>query len=124
MMKVSKVMTRNPTVIHASDSVIDAARVLADHDIGGLPVEKDNRLIGMLTDRDIVVRVLAYARDPAHTPVEDVLSEGLMFCFEDEDAVHVAANMDELKVRRMPVMSRDKQLVGVVSIDDLRPRGH
>ena len=123
-MKVSEVMTRNPHVIKAGESVLDAARQLAEKDIGGLPVERDDRLIGMLTDRDIVVRVIAEQRDPAKTKVEDVVSTDTKYCFEDEDTSHVAANMDQLLVRRLPVMSRNKRLVGVVSIEDIRPRQH
>jgi CBS domain-containing protein len=121
-MKVSEVMTRKPEVIKAGESVLSAARQLAEKDIGGLPVERDDRLIGMLTDRDIVVRVIAEQRDPAKTRVEDVVSTNPKYCFEDEDTSHVAANMDQLLVRRLPVMSRSKRLVGIVSIEDIRPR--
>jgi CBS domain-containing protein len=121
-MKVSEVMTRKPEVIKAGESVLNAARQLAEKDIGGLPVERDDRLIGMLTDRDIVVRVIAEQRDPAKTRVEDVVSTNPKYCFEDEDTSHVAANMDQLLVRRLPVMSRSKRLVGIVSIEDIRPR--
>lgn len=123
-MKVSEVMTRNPQVIKAGESIVDAARHLAEKNIGALPVERDDRLIGMLTDRDIVVRVIAAKRDPARTRVEDVVSNSTKYCYEDEDTSHVAANMDQLLVRRLPVLSRDKRLVGIVSIEDIRPRRH
>jgi CBS domain-containing protein len=123
-MKVSEVMTRNPQVVKAGETIAEAARHLAEKDIGALPVERDDRLIGMLTDRDIVVRVVAEKRDPAKTRVGDVVSNGAKYCYEDEDTSHVAANMDQLLVRRLPVMSRDKRLVGIVSIEDIRPRRH
>jgi CBS domain-containing protein len=121
-MNVSEVMTPAPRTIGADESVLEAARMLADGDFGSLPVHKDDRLIGMLTDRDIVVRVVAERCDPQSTPVEAVLSENPKYCFEDEDAEHVARNMDALLVRRLPVVSRDKRLVGIVSIEDIRPR--
>lgn len=123
-MKVSEVMTAKPQVIKASDSVLKAAELLARNNIGSLPVEKDDRLIGMLTDRDIVVRVVAGGKDPAKTKVLDVVSEQVKYCYEDEDVEHVAENMHQLLVRRLPVMSRDKRLVGIVSIEDIKPRKH
>jgi CBS domain-containing protein len=121
-MKISEVMTAKPQVIKAGDSVQKAAELLAQNNIGALPVEKDDRLIGMLTDRDIVVRVVAGKRDPAKTRVEEVVSAQLKYCYEDEDVEHVAENMDELLVRRLPVMSRGKRLIGIVSIEDINPR--
>ncbi len=121
-MRVSEVMTRQPKVIKADETVLKAAQELAQNDIGSMPVEKDDRLIGMLTDRDIVVRVVAERRDPSQTKVESVVRGEVKYCFEDEDTDHVAKNMDELLVRRLPVMNRDKRLVGMVSIEDIRPR--
>ncbi len=121
-MKVSEVMTRHPKVIHADQTVLDAAREFAERNIGMLPVEQNDRLIGVLTDRDIVTRVVAQDRDPAQTTIASVVSGQPKYCFEDEDTEHVARNMDELLIRRLPVMNRDKRLVGVVSIEDIRPR--
>ncbi|MGH8207464.1 MAG: CBS domain-containing protein, partial [Steroidobacteraceae bacterium] len=87
-----------------------------------LPVAKDDRLVGVLTDRDIVVRVVARHLDPAKTTVASVVSAQPKYCFEDEDSEQVANNMDELMIRRLPVMNRDKRLVGIVSLEDIRPR--
>jgi CBS domain-containing protein len=123
-MKVSDVMTRDPEVIKASESVLKAAEILARKNIGAMPVEKDDRLIGILTDRDVVVRVVAGGRDPGKVRVEEVVSSDVKYCFEDEDVEHVAENMKELRVRRLPVMNRDKRLVGIVSIEDIVPRRH
>jgi len=121
-MKISEVMTPNPETINADDTVLKAAETLAHGNIGALPVAKDDRLIGMITDRDIVVRVVAGGRDPKKTRVEEVVSREPKFCYEDEDAEHVAENMNQLLVRRLPVMNRDKRLVGIVSIEDIKPR--
>lgn len=121
-MKVSDVMTRDPHVLEAQDTVRNAAQKLKAQDIGMLPVRKGDRLIGVLTDRDIVTRVVAEDRVATDTPVESVLSREPKYCYDDEDCEHVARNMDELLVRRLPVVNRDKRLVGVVSIEDIRPR--
>jgi len=121
-MKIAEVMTQDVTTIDADATVLDAAKRLTEKNIGMLPVSDGERLLGTLTDRDIVVRVVAENRDPAATPVNMIVSGPTKYCFEDEDTEHVAQNMDDLLVRRLPVMSRDKRLVGIVSIDDLRPR--
>ena len=121
-MKVSQVMTKQPKVISADETVLNAAQQLAQKGIGMLPVSKDDRLVGVLTDRDIVVRVVAESRDPAKTTIGSVISGQPKYCFEDEDTEHVARNMDELLIRRLPVMNRDKRLVGIVSLEDIRPR--
>jgi len=121
-MKVSQLMTTHPQIIPADESVLHAAETLAKSNIGALPVEKDDRLIGMLTDRDIVVRVVAAGHDPAKTKVEEVVSPQLKYCFEDEDIEHVRQNMQELRVRRLPVVNRDKRLVGIISLDDISAR--
>ena len=123
-MKVSEVMTRNPAIIKADETVLKAAETLARKNIGALPVEKDDRLIGMLTDRDIIVRVVADGRDPRKTRVEEVVSPETKYCYEDEDTDHVAENMHQLSVRRLPVMNRNKRLVGIVSIEDIAPLRH
>lgn len=121
-MKVSQLMTTHPKFITAGESVLHAAETLAKSNIGALPVEKDDRLIGMLTDRDIVVRVVAAGHDPAKTRVEEVLSPQVKYCFDDEDIDHVRQNMQELRVRRLPVLNRDKRLVGVISLEDISTR--
>lgn len=122
MRTVAEVMTQEPRTITADASVVDAAHVLAQMGVGALPVEKDDRLIGILTDRDIVLRVIADHRDPNGTRVAEVVSDGVKYCYDDEDVEHVAKNMDKLLVRRLPVVNRDKRLIGIVSIDDIRPR--
>lgn len=121
-MKVSQLMTTHPKIIPAGESVLQAAETLAKNNIGALPVEKDDRLIGMLTDRDIVVRVVAAGHDPAKTKVEEVISPQVKYCFEDEEVDHVRQNMQQLRVRRLPVLNRDKRLVGVISLDDISTR--
>lgn len=95
---------------------------MLEQDIGFLPVARNDRLVGALTDRDIVLRVVAEGRDPAETLVSEVMTPGAKYCYADEDAGHVAGNMADIHVCRLPVMDRRKRLVGVVSIDHLVPQ--
>lgn len=117
-MKVKDVMSRNCTFITPQTTLAEAARIMADQDIGFVPVAESDRMIGMVTDRDIVIRGVAKGADPK-APVRDVMTGKTYYCFDDESAEDVCANMAELKVRRLPVVNREKRLIGVVSIGDL-----
>lgn len=116
-MKVSKVMTAEACIASPDDSVETAAQMMAENDIGFLPVGENDRLVGMITDRDIAIRAVA-AGYPPSTKVRDVMTYDVKYCFEDEDLDRVLGNMAENKVRRMPVLNRDKRLVGVLSLSD------
>jgi CBS domain-containing protein len=117
-MRVGEVMTRGVRVANPDQTIGEAARLMAEIDAGALPVGEDERLVGMITDRDIAVR--AVARDmPASTKVREIMSEEVLYCFEDEDVADVAQNMSDGKVRRLPVVDRDKRLVGIVSLGDV-----
>lgn len=117
-MKVSEAMTRGVTVASPKQSICEAAKLMAECDTGALPVGENDRLVGVITDRDIAIR--AVARNlPPNTPVREVMSKEVLYCFEDEDIDHVAENMGEQQIRRLPVVSRDKRLVGIVSLGDL-----
>lgn len=117
-MKVSDKMTRDPRVASPDDSIRDAARSMAECDSGVLPVGENDRLVGMVTDRDITVRGVAEGKGP-DAKVREVMTADVKYCFEDEDLDHVARNMSEQQVRRLPVMSRDKRLVGILSLGDI-----
>ena len=117
-MKIKDVMTDDVVVAAPDQTIADAARMMARCDAGALPVGQDDRLVGMITDRDIALR--AVARDlPPDTPVRECMSKEVLYCFQDEDVEHVAENMGEQKVRRLPVLDRENRLVGIVSICDL-----
>jgi CBS domain-containing protein len=120
-MKVREAMTNDVLLVGPQASIREAARLMADHDVGALPVGQNDRLVGMLTDRDIAVRAVADGRGP-DTPVADVMSSEVMYCFEDEELDHVAVNMGNIQVRRLPVLDRDKRLVGIVSLGDIAAR--
>lgn len=121
-MKVSEVMSGDVVVVQQNDSIRTAAELMRSRDIGSVPVSADDRLVGMVTDRDIVVRALADGLD-ANTPVSQIMSEGIKYCFDDEDVRDVASNMAELRVRRLPVLDRDKRLVGFVSLSNIADAG-
>jgi CBS domain-containing protein len=118
-MKVSEVMSRYVRVAMPNETIRQAAQAMAELDAGVLPVGEDDRLVGMITDRDIAVRAVAEGRDPAATSVRDVMSQDVKYCYEDEEVEHVAKNMAELQVRRLPVLNRSKRLVGIVSLGDI-----
>jgi len=117
-MKVSEAMTRDVQLAHAMQSIQEAARLMAEIDAGALPVADDDRLIGVITDRDIAVRAVAEGKLPS-TQVGDVMSREVLYCYEDQDLDDVAKNMGDVKVRRLPVVSRDKRLVGIISLGDV-----
>ena len=117
-MKVSEAMTRDVMLIHADQSIEEAAALMEDCDIGSLPVADSDRLIGMITDRDIAVRAVAKGQGP-DTPVRQVMSKEVLYCFEDDDVKNVAKNMSDARVRRLPVVDGEKRLVGMLSLGDL-----
>lgn len=117
-MKIRECMTKDVQMLRPENTVQDAARLMADCDVGSVPITDGDRLIGMVTDRDIVVRAVCEGKGPS-TSLREVMSPEIMYCFEDDDAKAVAQNMSDIKVRRLPVMSRDKRLVGIIAIGDL-----
>lgn len=117
-MKISEIMTEEVRTIGPDQSIGEAAQLMADIDSGALLVREDDRLVGMLTDRDITVRAIAKGKG-LDTPVREVMSGQVFYCFEDEELEHVASNMAEIQKRRLPVLSRDKRLIGVVSLGNI-----
>ena len=117
-MLVSELMTRDVRVVAPSDTLERAATMMGQVDAGAIPVGENDRLVGMITDRDIAVRAVARGKPP-QTPVRDVMSTEVKYCFEDDDIEDVARNMADIQVRRLPVLNRDKRLVGIVSLGDL-----
>ena len=118
-MQLSEIMTRNVQVIAPDASLVDAARMMKDLDIGGIPVCDGDRLQGFVTDRDIAVRAVAEGQDPSTCKVSEVMSRGSAWCFEDHDVEEAGRVMEEKQVRRLAVLDRDKRLVGIVSLGDL-----
>ena len=118
MMKVCDAMSRDVQVASPTQTIRDAARIMADIDAGVLPVGENDRLVGIITDRDIAIRGVAEGKGP-DAEVREIMSKEVKYCFEDEDIDDVLENMGDLQVRRLPVLSREKRLVGIVSLGDL-----
>ena len=121
-MNIASVMSRDVQLVNPDDTIRNAAALMKKVDAGLLPVADEDKLVGMITDRDIAVRAVAEGKGP-DTKVRDAMTREVKYCFEDEDVAHVAENMAELQVRRLPVMNRDKRLVGIVSLGDLAVEG-
>ncbi|MDG0815760.1 CBS domain-containing protein [Bdellovibrio svalbardensis] len=121
-MRVKEVMRPRAEVIHFDHTVAEAAKMMLKGDYGCIPVERADKMVGMLTDRDIVVRVVAKGLDPAKTTVEECMSEGINYCFDDDDIAVVGQTMISKKIRRMPVINRSKRLVGMLSLGDIANR--
>jgi len=117
-MKVCDAMSCDVIVATPTQSISDAAKLMAKIDAGILPVGENDRLVGMITDRDIAIRAVAEGKPPT-TKVRDIMSEEVLYCFDDQDLEEVAQNMSQMKVRRMPVVNREKRLVGIISLGDL-----
>src|SRR5438105_11139319 len=119
-MKVKEIMDPRVAVVHADNTVQEAAQKMKDLDVGPLPVCQDDRLVGIITDRDITVRSVAEGYDPWTTQVREVMSRGEIYsCYEDEDVEDAARVMRDKQVRRLPVLNRQQRLVGIVSLGDV-----
>lgn len=121
-MHVSEVMTSNFEMIDSTRSLLDAAAQMKSLNVGFLPVEEGGRLIGVVTDRDLVVRGLAQGLDPASTQVKDIISSDVVYCFEDDSIEDAARLMEENQIRRLIVCRQDRTPVGVVSLGDIAVR--
>lgn len=118
-MKIREIMTPDAQCIRPDETLVDAASLMRQLDVGVLPVCDDDSVVGMLTDRDIAVRAVAEARDPSNTLVREIMSPGTI-CVRDDDPVEDAVRiMEEHQIRRAPVLNRDNKLVGIVSLGDI-----
>jgi CBS domain-containing protein len=118
-MQLKDVMTPGVEVIAPEASIYEAAEKMRHLDIGPLPVCEGERLVGMLTDRDITVRAVAAGRDPRMTPVRDIMTPDVVYGFEDQDVQDATRLMEQYQIRRLPVLNRSQQLVGMVALGDL-----
>jgi len=118
MKKISEVMTSGVHLARPDQTLGDAAKLMAAEDVGSLPVAENDRLIGMITDRDIIIRGVALGLG-AQAQVRDVMTDDIRYCYADEDVMHVAQNMAELGLRRLPVVDRDKRLVGMIALSNV-----
>lgn len=119
MKKIKDVMTKKCEWISPDTSVAEAARLMKEYDCGFLPVGENDKMIGMITDRDIAIRAVAEGKDVKSTNARDVMTKKTYYCYDDQAVDEVCSNMGEIKVKRLPVVNRDKRLVGVVSFGDV-----
>jgi CBS domain-containing protein len=129
VMQVNEVMSGEVNIANPRQSIREAAQMMAEIDAGMLPVGENDRLVGVITDRDITVRAVAAGKGP-ETPIRDVMSTEVKYCFADDEIEEVAHNMADIKVRRLPVLNSQKRLVGIISLADIAlaegpdPAGH
>ena len=121
-MNVSACMSNDVRLASPDETIAEAAQAMKDIDAGVLPVGENDRLVGMITDRDIAIRAVAAGLGP-DTPVRQVMSKEVCYCFDDEALDDVAMQMADLQVRRLPVLNRDKRLVGIITLGDLAQTG-
>ena len=117
-MQVNEAMTSDVKIANPNQSIRDAARLMAQIDAGVLPVGENDQLVGMITDRDIAIRAVAAGKGP-QTPIRDIMSKEVLYCFEDDNVDDVVQNMADIKVRRLPVLNHEKRLVGILSLGDI-----
>lgn len=117
-MQVREAMTTDVRTLDPDQTLQEAARLMAECDVGSLPIDEGGRLVGMVTDRDITIRAVAQGK-ALDTRVRDIMTKDVKYCFEDEDIAHVARNMGDIQVHRLVVLDRNKQLVGIVALADI-----
>jgi CBS domain-containing protein len=117
-MRVSEAMSSDVNIASPEQSIREAARTMARIDAGVLPVGENDRLVGMITDRDIAIRAVGTGKGP-ETRIREIMSAEVRYCFEDDDIEEVAHNMADLKLRRLPVLNAEKRLVGIISLADM-----
>jgi CBS domain-containing protein len=123
MNRICDVMTRDVKVLGPSDSIRRAAECMDELNVGSVPVCDGDRVIGMVTDRDIAVRAVAAGKSADSTPVSDVMSEHVRWCYDDQSVEEVMEEMCEAQIRRLPVIDHEHHLVGIVSLGDVAARG-
>jgi CBS domain-containing protein len=121
-MKLNEIMTKLVETVAPDIPIQEAANRMRSLDVGVLPVFKGDRLVGMLTDRDLTVRAIAEGKDPKTTAVQEAMTADVAYCFEDQDVKEAGRIMKENQIRLLPVLNRDKLLVGIVSLGDLATR--
>ena len=122
-MKISNVMSRDVQLVDPDGTLREAALLMKKIDAGVLPVTENDKLVGMITDRDIVCRAVAQGLDPKTGTARDAMTQGITWCFDDETVADLVERMEQKQIHHIPVLNRDKRMVGIVSLSDLALRG-
>lgn len=123
-MLAKDVMSKKPEFLLPTATLKQAADQMRTHDYGFIPVGENDRLIGAVTDRDIAIRAIAEGKDPNKTQLRDVLTKGIHYCFETDNLEKVAQQMEDLQIRRLVVLNKDKRLTGIISLGDIATKCH
>ena len=121
-MQIREIMTQGAEVVYSSAVAVDAAKKMRELDVGSLPVCDGERLEGIITDRDIAIRLVAEGLDASTTKVGDIMTHGVTYCFDDQSVEEASTVMQAEQIRRLPIVNREKQLVGILSLGDLAVR--
>ncbi len=121
-MQIREIMTQGAEVVYLDDAAQEAAAKMRELDVGALPVCDGDGIQGVITDRDLAIRLVAEGRDPARTKVSDIMTPGVSYCFDDQSVEEAVMLMEAQQIRRLPILNRDKQLVGMLSLGDLALR--
>jgi CBS domain-containing protein len=122
-MKVKQAMHQGVQWVDPNTSIKELARLMREHDIGAIPIGENDRLVGMVTDRDIVCRCVAAGLDVAEVTARDVMSKGIVFCSDQEELDDAARIMEDKRIRRLPVINQDKRMIGMLSVGDISHTG-
>ena len=122
-MKVKQAMHQGVQWVDPSTSIKELAGLMREHDIGAIPIGENDRLVGMVTDRDIVCRCIAAGVDVAKATARDVMSKGIVFCSDQEELDDAARIMEDKRIRRLPVINQDKRMIGMLSVGDISQTG-
>jgi len=124
MAKCREVMTKDPASCSASETVTKVAGLMKQHDVGSVPVVESDRLVGIVTDRDIVLKVVAGGRNPEQAAVKEAMTPNPVSCKEDDDLEYALRLMKERQVRRMPIVDGGGRLTGIIALADVATRVH
>lgn len=123
-MQVKECMSSKPEFLPPTATLKEAAEKMSKLNFGFIPVGENDKLIGAITDRDLTVRAVAKGKDPTKTTIKEVMSEGIQYCFDSDDLPKAIKKMEELKVRRLVVLNKDKRMIGILSLGDIATKGH
>lgn len=123
-MLAKDIMTKKPEFLSPDENLKKAANQMRTHDYGFLPIGEDDRLIGVVTDRDIIIRAVSEGKDPNTTKLRDIMSKGIHYCYETDSLEQIAKKMEELQIRRLVVLNKDKRLTGIISLGDIATKCH
>lgn len=123
-MQAKDVMSSIPKFLPPSTTITEAAKIMKSQDFGFIPVGENDRLVGAVTDRDIIVRAIAEGKDPNKTTLKDVMSTGIQYCFETDQLEDLIGRMEELQIRRLVVLNKDKRMTGIISFGDVATKCH